>query len=138
MNKSELVAIREYLPGDRNFILATWLRGAYYGQDYFRQIPKDTFMAQYHAFVEKILASPSVKIRVACLKDDPEVILGYSVLGSESQVLNWVFVKSAWRAIGIGKSLIPPQVQSVSHITKVGQSILAKHPDVVFNPFKVL
>lgn len=136
MNKSELVAIREYLLGDRNFILATWLRGLYYGDTWFREIPKDLFMENYHRVLEALLSKSSVKVRVACLKDDPEVILGYAVVSPGE--LHWLFVKSAWRGIGIAKSLVPEDTHTVTHLTKVGLGILKRYPgQVIFNPFSI-
>lgn len=134
---SHLYTTRDYLESDKNFIFASWLRGLYYGNGYFREMPKDLFMSNYHDFLEKVLAMDGIRIKVACLKEDPEVILGYAVLNQENTVLNWVFVKSAWRGIGVGRSLTPSTLQSVSHLTKTGTSILRTLPGVVFNPFKL-
>ncbi len=138
MDKADLVTIRPMESGDKNFILATFLRGLYYGDSWFREVPKDIFMSVYHTVVEGVLANPKNIVQVACLKADPEVILGYSILGPNvtGATLHWVFVKSAWRTIGIARSLIPlERVNAVTHLTKVGLSILRKHPEVVFNPF---
>ena len=130
-----VVAIRSYLPEDRNFILATWLRGLYYGNTWFSEIRKDVFMKRYHDVVEYILNHPCASIRVACLEDDPGVILGYSVARvlDDTTVLDWVFVKQAWRKTGIGTRLIPPNVSACSHLTKVGRAI--KPSTWEFNPF---
>lgn len=140
MDKKDLIGIRAANASDRNFILATFLRGLYYGDSWFREIPKDIFMAHYHQVVERILSSPGVIVQVACLKADPEVILGYSVLGPNTTgiTLHFIFVKSAWRGIGVARSLVPvEQTNAVSHLTKVGLSILRKHPNVIFNPFVI-
>lgn len=133
--KSSLVDQRGYLPEDRSFILATWLRGAYYGDTWFNQIPKNIFMEHYHAILEKFLNNPNVDIKVACLKDDPAVILGYSVsrVSQGQVVLDWIFTKSAWRNVGIGKSLVPLNLQAVTHLTKIGKAL--KPQEVVYNPF---
>lgn len=134
---AELVALREGTPGDTNFILATWLRGLYYGDTWFSEIPKHTFMTKYHQVVEGILASPSTQVRIACLKDDPEVILGYAIFGQQG-VIHWVFVKKAWRGVGIATSLVPlPLVTTVTHLTKTGLGIIKKHPTIHFNPFAI-
>jgi hypothetical protein len=135
LDKKDLVTIRPSRPEDKNFILATWLRGLYYGDSWFSQIPKDAFMAHYHTFLEALLNRPGVQVMVCCLKDDDDVILGYSVLGLDS--LHWVFVKSAWRKIGIGRSLVPTNIKTVSHLTQVGRSLLRKVPGVAFNPFNI-
>lgn len=139
LQKTDLVVTRDYLPNDKNFILATWLRGLYYGESWYRDIPKDIFMANYHTILEKILATPGLSVKVSCLKDDNEVILGYSVYHklNELIVLDWIFVKSAWRRIGIGKGLVPQGVMFVTHLTKVGKALMPKIPNVQFNPFLI-
>ncbi len=135
IDKKDLVVHREGTLEDRNFILATWLRGLYYGCDFFREIPKARFMASYHDILERALKSPSSIVRIACLKEDPSVILGYAVVRrvKDTTVLDWLFVKSAWRNIGIGKGLIPPGLGAVTHLTKVGKAL--KPESVVFDPF---
>jgi hypothetical protein len=138
LDKQNLVAIRDFMPEeDRNFILASWLKGLYYGDSWFHEIPKHIFMQNYHALLERVLSPGVASVKVACLKDDPDVILGYAVLNPAGTALHWVFVKNRWRGIGIAKSLIPPSVSVVTHLTKVGLSILKKHPGVHFNPFVI-
>lgn len=136
MSEQQLYTTRDFTPEDKNFIFASWLRGLYYGCNWFREINKDVFMRNYHNFLERLLSQPTVSIKVACLKNDPEVILGYSVLGADD-TLHWVFVKSAWRNIGVAKALIPTSTKCVSHLTKTGLSIIKRHPDVQFNPFNL-
>lgn len=135
ITKTDLVAIRPSTPDDRNFILATFLRGLYYGESWFRMIPKRIFMENYHKVLTRLLDTPGVVISVACLKEDSEVILGYSVSRTvqNQKVLDYVFVKSAWRRIGIAKSLVPEQINAVTHLTKVGAAIKPVNCD--FNPF---
>lgn len=134
-NRSDLVTIRPANEDDRSFIFATWLRGLYYGGTFFSEIPKDVFMENYHKIIDKIISSPNTRISVACLKEDPSVILGYSVYrkSGENNVLDWIFVKSAWRLIGIAKSLTPAGVTAVSHLTKVAKKL--KPANVIYNPF---
>lgn len=133
--QNALVTVRDYNSGDRSFILATWLRGCYYGNTFYSDIPKDIFMLHYHEILEKFLNNPSVTIKIACLKDDEEVILGYSISRSakDKKVMDWIFVKSAWRRIGIGKSLVPENLEVCTHLTKLGKAL--KPQSVVFNPF---
>lgn len=140
MEKSQLVTIRDGKEEDRNFIFSTWLRGLRYGNDWFEAINSTDYYAYYHRNLEVILNLPGVVVKVACLKDDPEVILGYSVYrhisAKDVTALDWVFVKSAWRGIGIAKQLVPSNATVTTHLTKVGKSILReKYPNVHFNPF---
>lgn len=134
IRKSELVAIREGVESDLPFIYASWLKGLRYGNDTFGAIQQDAYFKCYHQVLERVLENQNTSIRIACLKDEPDAILGYSV--STGDILHFVFVKRSWRRIGIAKDLVnmcPPK--TVTHITKVGESILNKLPGVSFNPF---
>lgn len=133
MNKTDLVAIRDMEDGDRAFIFSTWLRGLRYGNDWFELIESGAYYTEYHRVIESLLGLSNVSVRVACLKEDPEVILGYAIHSGAK--LHWVHVKTAWRGIGIAKSLVPKEISTVTHLTKVGKAILSKHPEVRFNPF---
>lgn len=135
VSKNESVTIRDYEPGDKNFIYSTFLIGLYYGDSWFTMIEKDTFMHHYHKILTGILESPNNKIKVACLKDDRDVILGYSILSADNEAVHYVFCKSAWRSIGIAKMLVPNTVHTATHLTKAGLGLLRKYPQIKFNPF---
>lgn len=133
MQKAELIAIRPVDPdgGDTGFILETWLKGLRYSNSWFECIDQRAYFSTYLEIIKRILARPSVTTHIACLRDDPDVILGYSV--TEPEILHWVFVKAAWRRIGIGSDLIPKDTKTITHLTKLG---LQLKPDFVsFNPF---
>jgi len=138
MNKADLITVRDFAVGDEAFILSTWLKGLLYGGDQvYRRIPKDIYFSNQHKLIERILTSPQAEIRLAVLKEDPDVILGYSVYRvlESAFVLDWVFVKKEWRGVGIAKSLMPPIVTAVTHLTRIGAGILEKNPKVIFNPY---
>lgn len=132
-----LYTIRDTISEDRPFIFSTFLRGLYYGDPYLARTPKNSFMPAYHRVLEHILDLPSVTVKVACLLDDPDVILGYAIIGGEDTVLHFVFVKSSWRGIGIARDLVPKTIKAVTHTTSVGDALLRKHQDVKFDPFQI-
>lgn len=133
MNQPEYV-IRSPKAEDAAFILATVLRGLYYGDTWFSSIDKSLFMKEQHKVLVATMSRPDCAIKIACLPDDTDVILGYSItLKNESLV--WVFVKSAFRKMGIARSLVPPTITAVTYLTRLGSSILKKHPNVQFNPY---
>lgn len=119
---------------DLNFIRATFLRGLYYGDSWFSIIPKDIFMANYKAVVERLVATSDVW--VACLKDDPDVIIGYSIVSKDFSTIHWVFVKKRWRRLGIAKAMLPKYPEAVTHLTTLGKMLLPKFDHCVFNPFR--
>jgi hypothetical protein len=99
-------------------------------------------MKNYKAVAEALIAKRTIK--VACLREDPDVIIGYSILSNDFQTIDWVYVKSSkqpdgttWRNKGVGKSLVPQYPTSVSHLTVLGKELLKKFPNTVFNPFSI-
>lgn len=136
MNKSELVTIRPMAESDKNFVYSTWLLGVYYGDTIFKEMKKDVFMASYHNLIDSIMNHPEIMIQIACLKEDEDVILGYAVLNKNKKVAHFVFVKAAWRKIGLATMLLGRQITVVTTLTKLGLSII-KNKGIEFNPFTV-
>lgn len=142
---AEIIVLRKYVPDDHAFVMSTFLRGLYYGDSWFSLIPKEIFMASYKKAAEAIVLSPKNIVVVAALKDSPDVILGYSIVSLDGKKLHWVFVKAgdkkdpaaSWREKGIARSLIPASIETVTHLTKFGRTLLHKIPGVIFNPFDV-
>lgn len=118
----------------KNLVYAKWLRSLRYGNDYFKLIDSDSYFKAYHKYIEHLLSRPSLIVRFAVLTEDPDVVLGFSV--SEGTTLHYVHVHMDNRRLGIGRSLVPFEVKTITHITKIGLSIWnAKMPHAVFNPF---
>lgn len=137
-----LFAIRAYRPTDKNFILATFLKGLYYGfgEDnppniWGHAVGKDLFMDNYKKVAVALLESPRVTVAIACLPEDPDVILGYSILSSDGVKLHWLFTKSVWRKRGIARSLTPKSVTEFTHLSALGKTLLPKLNNPTFNPF---
>lgn len=136
MNFQGLYNIRLGTKNDHNFVLATFLRGLYYGNTFFNKIPKDIFMNKYKLVAQALLASPDTKLIVACLPDEPDVILGYNLTNKVEDTIYFVFIKKAWRRRGIAKSLVPPNPKYISHLTSLGEDLLSKfETKPQFNPF---
>lgn len=134
-NFQGLYDVRDYKENDKSFVLATFLRGVYHGDSWFSYIPRPIFMDNYKRIAEAAFTSPKIVVKVACLKEDPDVIIGYSILSSDFQAIVWVYVKSEWRKHGIGKTLVPANPQFVTHLSALGKSLITKLPNAVFNPF---
>lgn len=115
-----LISLRHMEETDHAFIYATWLRGLYYGNSFFAVTEKDEFMERYQLVITNLLFRPSVEVRVACLQEDADTILGYSVLEKFSvphgTTIHWTFVKPEWRKQGIATALIPGDAQTITHI----------------------
>ena len=133
VNKSELVTIRDGIESDFPFIYASWLRGYRHGNDHVALIDNDAYFREQHKTIESILSDPATSVKIACLKDQPDVILGYCV--HKLVRMDWIFIKKSWRGIGLAKDLIPKDIKCVSHLTKVGFSLLRKQPNMRYNPY---
>lgn len=134
--------IRDVRSTDHNFIITTFLNGVYYGDSWFSLIPKAIFIEEYRQVIMKLLASPNVIINVACLPDDPDVIIGYSILSSDFSTIHWVYVKAGkasapWRKKGIARALLPERPSATTHLTELGKILMKKYEGLIFNPFKL-
>lgn len=127
--------MRNYLPEDEAFVMATFLRGLYYGDSWFSYVPKDIFMNNYKKIAAAIISRSTNTVKIACLKEDPSVILGYSILSADYETVHFVFVKKAWRKQGIASGLVPKTAKAVTHLTHLGRQLMPKLKDSVFNPF---
>lgn len=133
----QLFKIRPMVPGDKSFIMSTWLKGLKFGNDLFKEVKADVYFKAYQKILDQLLAHPSVKVNVACLPDDEDVILGYAAVSKDDSKIHFVFVKSAWRKMGIAKALVPETIKTATHITKTGLSLLRKKA-IDFDPFNIV
>lgn len=128
------MTLRTHIETDKNFIFATMLRGLFFGNDLYSCIDKKIFYETYEKVLHVILGRPNVEVIICCLQEDPNVIIGYAII-ENSNILHWVFVKAAWRKIGIARTMIPSTVSVTTHLTETGKSIIKRHPGIIFNPF---
>lgn len=133
MDNPAQIVIRKPCPNDKDFILSAWLKGNYYGNSYFRQIPPDIYYREYADEIMRILNQPGVEIDIACDESYTQWIVGFSVTQNEN--LYWIHVKRDFRCRGVGKLLLANRIIStVKSTTKVGHAI-AQNKGLIFNPF---
>jgi hypothetical protein len=135
MSNQEIVIIRNYKKEDEAFVYSTFLLGVYHGESWFSKIQKSIFLHNYRLFLNKLIAFENTQIKIACLKDDEDTLVGYSIMTKSEDTLHWVFVKNAWRKIGVAKTLVPNTIKNVTHLSSQGEKIMETHPGMVFNPF---
>lgn len=127
------IALRQAVESDLPFIFSTWLKGLYYGSPWWREMQKDVFFCDYHTVISNLLSRDGVQTIILCLSEDPDTILGYSVY--TEKILHWVFVKKAFRKFGFSKQLIPTDVTTYTHLTKMGKVCLPEGWS--FNPLLI-
>lgn len=99
--------IRPAIPSDIPFIYSTWLKSFKYDSALGKSMRKSVFFESYREVIDNILDQSSVA--VACMQDDPNVIIGYIVYASyysfDHVILHYLFVKESFRKFGVAKSL---------------------------------
>lgn len=122
---------------DVSFIYATWLNSYRSDSQIGLSCRTTIFYSAYNRILDHILDSDNSQTLVACLPDDPNVILGYLVF--ERDRIHYVFVKEVFRKTGIARSLIQaanlPQTIFITHRTRSAEPIISSHAKLIYNPF---
>ena len=99
-----MIKLRQAQETDFNFILSTWIKSSYSQLTGYRER-----QAVYHKgldkFIKKKYDEGELLAFVACLEEDPELILGFAVFGTDYS-LHFVAVKEAFKRQGISKALL--------------------------------
>lgn len=135
-NKVEITKIcdvRNLYENDKPFIYSTFLLGLYHGNEFFNIMKKNMFMEYYKPIIHKLVENRLIK--VVCLKEDPNIVLGYGIMSKDEFTLDWIHVKQKWRNQGIAKLLYPSFLVMYTHFSMVGLKI-AKKKNLTFNPFE--
>ena len=126
-------AIRDGVATDIPFVFRSWLT-SYRRSSFARGIRDRIYFANEHKAIERILRSCS--IRVACINEDPEIILGYVVLGPS--IVHYAFTKPAFRRMHILTRLLPDGDLEYTHRTEDSDRVLARLPRLTYNPYLAL
>lgn len=118
----------------QNMVFSKWMRRLRQGNEYFKLVDSECFYSAYHRYIAHLLSRPLCVVRIAALTEDPDVALGFSV--SEQKTLHFVITFNDYRRMGIGRSLVPFEVETITHLTKMGMMLWSqKLPKAIFNPF---
>jgi len=99
---------------DHNFVKSTMLKGLYYSNPFYHEIDQDIFFREYGNVVKHLL--DKAELRVICLQEDEDVILGYAIV--EPRSCHYIFVKDRWRRQQVATQLLAGlDVLQVSHLT---------------------
>ena len=98
-----------------NFILAKWKRTLRDGNDYFTITDSDHYFDAYDRYTNHLLNRPGAVIRIAVVSDAQDVALGWSLI--EGDILHYVFVQSEQRNRGIGRLLVPVEINTITHVS---------------------
>lgn len=134
--------------GDHNLICSTWITRLLHNkpkpedhwyENHIEQIERSIFFKNYNRVINHLLIKENVKVTLCCLKEDPDVILGYIVYEtspSNELILHWMYVKEAWRNLGIARGLMPKGLKYITHLTRPGITLKRKF-GLIYNPFLI-
>lgn len=123
-----LISFRPIDESDLNFIYQTWLNSVCHGNAILEFLSPDFLKRKFHQVIDQIIKDKATEIKIACLKDDHETIVGFSIF--TYSVLHYVFVRPKWRRIKIATRLLPA-FNTVTTTTDLGRDILKeKYPHI--------
>lgn len=119
-----LVVTRKYEEDlDAPCLFSTWRNNLWFDKPR-DQKKADQFFKAANKHIKYLLNLPDIKVKIACLKDDPDMIVGYSVINKDN--LEWVYVKADYRRKGIAK-LLSKGIKTISvPATRLGEKIAEK------------
>lgn len=118
------IILRPFVPElDQAIVYATWRNAAFYGSIKEPTLPAIRFFKTKTVEIKHIIKKS--EITVACFEDDEDMIIGYSVYADTH--LHFIYVKADYRGKGIGKLLMPKNIETVSSdLTKIGATLVDK------------
>lgn len=123
------IAIRAAKPYDTPLIFSSWLRSYKACRD--KHVEQTVYFKEHHKLIDRLLAEGQVL--VATPQDDADTILGWCV--KSGGCLHFVYVKEAFRRLGIGKALVG-EFEQHSHLTPYFVKWLEKTKVTsVYNPY---
>jgi GNAT superfamily N-acetyltransferase len=133
--------IRRVYPSDLDFIIDTWTRSYRERGKLCPYIIEGLFFHEHSNLIRQIFGR--AETFVACDKDDDEMIIGYIVAApGMTDVLHYVYVKKAFRRMGVTRSLLEKVKQgemAVNTHENVPKGLLKliqdKYKSVSFNPY---
>lgn len=131
-------SIVEGLGDARSLIFATWLKSYQNSSLFAKGVPRETFFAQHHKVIERILER--AEVRLAVLPDDPSVVFGWAV--TEPGLVHYVYVKPDFRKYGIARALlahVAGEPWRYSHSTYILRDLRERKviPDtVMYDPYE--
>ena len=137
----DAIKIRAAQSEDIPFIFSTWLKSYKHSSYFAKRIRYDIFFDNHHSIIERIIAKPTCRALVACLDDDPSVILGYIVFETTKvPTFHYIFIKKAFREMQISKMFlldekIDPDSCQFTHWTFDLDKVLKKYPNMIYNPY---
>lgn len=138
MASEPLYTVRKPTSADTPFIFSGWLESYANSSPLTVNIPKTLFFDGHRALITPLLSNAQVV--VACLPDDPGVLLGFACGEPVDGLLHYVYVKAAFRRMGVATRLVDALgikvgACSCTHWTYDLSRLKQKLSGLQFNPY---
>ena len=130
---------------DKGCVYSDWLK-SYKTFSYFaKRIRPNIFFAGHHKIIDHLMTKPSVKVVIACDKEDTDQIFGwmaYEPRQDKRAMVHFVYVKGPFQRMGIGTALFQNaeiELRDIrfSHWTFPVDTFMEKHPEMVYDPYEL-
>lgn len=112
-------------------LFATWRNALWFDTEDKDESKNHKFFRDCTRLIKSLLANADTKARIACLVEDPNLILGASVINKDNLI--WVYVKADYRSRGIA-TLLAKGIKTVSNpSTRIGKAIVKNKELKVIN-----
>jgi GNAT superfamily N-acetyltransferase len=107
---------------DAAMLFSTWRNSLWFDTPGRDESLNHKFFRDCTRLIKTILAHDDARVEIACLSDDPNLILGAAVFNSDNLV--WIYVKADYRGRGIA-TLLAKEAKTVSNpSTRIGKAIV--------------
>jgi GNAT superfamily N-acetyltransferase len=135
---------RELKESDRDFVFSSWLFSFKGASPFAKRIRGKDFYKNHQKVIENIIERPTLMTCVACLEDDPDVILGFIIWEQDQGTVSvhYIFVKEIYRGNGVGAFLweeIPKkEVIYASHLTYPVVKFFNQNESLHYDPYRMV
>ena len=135
------IIIRDGTENDLPFFYNSFLHHYKHGSPHTKYIHDINYYNELHNIVTRCLDRKGNVLKFVALKSDPDIVLGYIWANVEIETIYYVYIKKAFREMGIAKILLQhvfpcaPEQVFFPFWTYSSQAITQKYPNLYFNPY---
>lgn len=129
---------------DKDFLYNSWLKSYKHNSYFAKRIRNSIFFPNHERIINHLISKPTVKVFITCPKNDEDTILGYLVCdtSTDDHVIHFVFVKDAFRRMGIMKEMLKEASINTkrivfTHWTMPVDEIFKNNEDMVYDPYRL-
>ncbi len=137
------IAIRDVKDDDMPFFFNSMLNHYKHSSPHTRLIPDSNYYLELHNIIDRMLERKGNILKLCVLAEDPSIVFGYVWANDCPDTINYLYVKKAFRGLGIAKSLIlaafpdftPDKKIYYPFFTYDAGKITLKYSKLIFNPY---